>query len=123
LSIRSNIDARSLDQRITIQAQVHERSSTGTLITSWSTVIECWARMDATMAKERMERMAAAEVNQVNAYTCWVRADIVQRFAITTAMRVMWRGFPFDIQDIPDNTLRGRLTALFLQGGLSKDGS
>ncbi len=120
MSIRSNVDARGLDQRITIQSQARERNSAGTLITTWSTVVECWARMDATLAKERM---AAAELNQVNAYTCWIRADIVQRFSITAAMRVIWRGAPFDIQDIPDNTLRGRLTALFLQGGLSKDGS
>lgn len=119
MSIRSNVDARRLDQRVTIQRYATERSSSGAMVGTWTDVIECWAAVDATMAKERF---AADAERQVNAYTCWVRADIVKRFALDTKMRVMWRGVPYDIQDIPDNTLRGRLTALFLQGGVSETG-
>lgn len=119
MSIRSNVDRGEFDQRITIQAPVEERTSSGNMESTWSTVVECWARMDATTAKERV---VAGQQYQVNAYTCWIRADIVSRFQIKARMRVLWRGEPYDIQDIPDNTLRGRKTALFLIGGLSAEG-
>lgn len=119
MSIRSNVDARALDQRITIQSPTRTRTASGTIQTSWSTVVTAWACVNAMKANERF---AAAEKHQVNAYTCWVRADVVSRFQVTTGMRVMWRNIPYDIVDIPDNTDRGRLTALFLQGGLSDAG-
>lgn len=119
MSIRSDVDARRLDERVTFQRKESERQTSGSMLESWVDVGQAWAAMDATMAKERF---AAAELHQVNAYACWIRAEIVSRYALDTTMRVLWRGVPYDIQDIPDNTQRGNLTALFLQGGLS-DGS
>lgn len=114
--MRSNVDAREFDQRIRFEAQANERSSSGAVIPSWSEVVTCWGRVDAVMARERM---AAAELHQVDAYTIWVRADVISRNAIDTSMRAVWRGKPYDIVSISDNTDRGRKTAVFVQGGLS----
>lgn len=120
MSIRSNVDAREFDQRIAIQSKTQTQDqATGYVTSTWATVVECWARVDAVKAAERF---AAAEKHQVNAYTAWVRADIVSRFSVDTTMRVLWRDRYYDIVDIPDNTKLGRKTALFLQGGLSEEG-
>lgn len=118
MSIRSNVDARRLDQRITFQSKAElQDPNSGYVTVSWVDTVTAWAALDALKASERIE---AAKVNQVNAYTAWVRSDIISRYSINTNMRVVWKGQPYDIQDIPDNQLRGRLTAVFLIGGLSQ---
>lgn len=118
MSIRSDVDARRLNQRITFQRKSEiQDPNTGYVTVKWQTVATVWSAVDALKANERM---AAAQINQVNAYTAWVRADIIKRFSIDTNMRVVWRGEPYDIKDIPDNQLVGRLAAVFLIGGLSQ---
>lgn len=118
MSIRSNIDSRRFDQRITIQRKLElQDPNSGYVTHTWSTVATVWAAVDALKANERLE---AAKLNQVNSYTAWIRADVMSRYSLDTNMRVVWRGEPYDIKDIPDNQLRGGLVALFLIGGLSQ---
>lgn len=117
--MRASVDARSLDQRVTFRAKVTERTSSGSMETSWSEVGTVWARMDATPARERIE---AGQMHQVDAYTCWVRAEVVSRFGLNATMRAEWRGVIYEVKEVPDNGSRGGLCGIVLQGGLSAEG-
>lgn len=120
--MRSNVDAREFDQRFRFEAQVNERQSSGAVTTEWSEIVTCWGRFDALMARERI---ASAELRQVDAGTLWVRADILSRFGIDTSMRVVWVSNGdkvFDIKSISDNTNRGRKASLYIERGLSEAG-
>lgn len=122
MTIRSNVDAREFDRRGEFQRQSRSQNgATGEITVTWIRVgVPIWCRLDSMPAKERF---AAEKVNQVRAYTLWVRADVVKRFALDASMRFVTRGMPpFNIVDIPDNGLRGRKTAVFLEAGLSHDG-
>lgn len=118
--MRSNVDARRLDQRVRFDAPAHERSTSGAILTSWSHVVTCAAAVDATPARERI---AAGQQHQVDAVTCWVRADIVSRFGIVAQMRATWRGKVFEVKEVPNNGPRGRLVGIALQAGLSAEGA
>lgn len=118
--MRSTYDSRKLDQRVTFQTGTPSRSTSGAIVTAYSTVVTVWAAMKPMPARERI---AAGEKHQVDAYTCWIQADLVSRFSLTAKMRVLWRSVPFDIIEIKDATKRGGLTEISLQGGLSATGA
>lgn len=115
--IRSNVDRTALDQRVTFQRQDQQQDgATGNVTVAWVDVITCWSKVDAVPARERI---AAGQLLPVNTYTFWVRADIVSRFSVDATMRIMWRGRPYNVTDVMDQTQRARLTAITATGGLS----
>lgn len=116
--IRSNVDRTALDQRVVFQSQQQvQDETTGNVVVDWVNVITCWAKVDALPARERI---AAGQLLPVNTYTFWVRADIVKRFDVNATMRIMWRGRPYNVTDVLDQTQRARLTALTATGGLNE---
>ena len=123
MSIRSNVDPRKLDQRIVVQSRELTQGSNGNVTVSWSTVVECWAAVDAQTAKDSMEEPRDAMARRTGSqFTIWIRADVKARFLIVPDMRVMWRDVAYNIVDVPDQQLRGRMTALLVEGGVAEDG-
>lgn len=119
MSIRSNVDARRLDQRIKFQSKLEVQNSTSGYVTqTWVDVAEVYAAVDAL--KNIDERLEAAKINQIDLYTVWIRSDVINRFSINSNMRILWKNNPFDIKSILHNQLRGRLTAIMITGGLSQ---
>lgn len=118
MSIRSNVDARALDQRIRIERKTETRDADGHRTVSWALVISCWAAVDAKKVGERwQEPEISSGVRSVSEYTVWIRADIVERYAVRIDDRVTWKGRIMDIKDMPDQQLRGRLAALIVRVG------
>lgn len=115
MSIRSNVDARRLDQRIEIHRADMTQDSTGDLVPNWRTLIECAAAVDARPSSA--EPVILDGIRSVGAYTFWIRADIYTRFSLVLTDRVKWKGKFFDIKDMPDQQLRGRLIALIAETG------
>jgi SPP1 family predicted phage head-tail adaptor len=119
MSIRSNVDGRRLDQRVTFQAKVEVQDDEGGLVDSWVDVVtNCPAAVDATpLAIARAEPNLVNGIRSLSEYTIWIRADVKERFGITVVHRAIWRGQPYNIADIPDQQLRGRLVALIVSTG------
>lgn len=117
MSIRANVDARALDQRVTFQRNVPVQGGSGGETDNWIKLIDCAARVDG--ARANGEPYVQNGIRTVSDYTFWVRADIKSRFNITTADRILWNGTPFDISDLPDQQLRGRLVAMFARAGVN----
>jgi head-tail adaptor len=121
MSIRSNVDARRLDQRITPQRKVETQDGTGDPVPVWSNLVEAgdgkvWAAVDATKASQA-EPYLSNGIRSVSDYTVWIRADIKKRLGLQVLDRILWKGHAYNIADIPDQQLRGRLAALFMSGG------
>lgn len=116
MAIRSNVDSAGLDQRVEFQRKSAGQDADGFPTGGWRSLGTVWCRMDAVKAGERF--VADAE-RAVGAMTCWIRSDVQDRLKLTTADRAVWKGKVFDILDIPDQQLRGRLAAVFMQAGLS----
>lgn len=126
MSIRSKVDARRFDQRIIIQRNMNspdEQDSAGQPIENWQPLIECWAAVDAAQVARRslIEPYIAEEIQSVLSFTIWIRADIMSRLNITLKDRVVWRGELCNIKDVIDQQLRGRLTALIVNIGLTAE--
>ena len=117
MSIRSNVDARRFDQRITLQRKTETQDSTGDPVVTWSDLITCWAAVDGEKAGG--ERYINNGIRSVSDYTIWIRADIKQRYGVNLTDRVVWNGAPYNISDMPDQQLRGRLIALIVNVGLN----
>lgn len=109
MSIRSNVDRTALNERITIQRRSSVQDANGDITTSWSKLIEVWAKVDALKASEFH---AAGATQSPGAYTVWFRADVHSRLGLTDADRFVWRGQVLDIKDVLDQQLRGRLVAI-----------
>lgn len=115
MSIRSNVDARRLDQRVTIQRVAEVQDSSGDITPTWSELVECWACIDAEKATGEPYR--SDSIQSVGQFVVWVRADIVQRFNVQVRDRIVWGSRVLDVKDVRDQQLRGRLTALMCQVG------
>lgn len=118
MSIRSNVDARALNERIVIERNGGTQDSTGDTPPSFSALVHCWARVDAQPVSGP-EPDAGGGTKSLARYTFWIRADIMQRFALLLTDRIVWRARVYDIKDIPDQQLRGRLIALIAEAGLT----
>ncbi len=119
MTIRSNVDARKLDQRIAFQRKINTQDiSTGAMTPTWFTQINCWAAVDAATAKEVI---AANAVQSIQDYVVWVRSDIISRFVITQADRILWGSTVLEILGIPNQQLRGNLITVICRAG-SSDG-
>jgi SPP1 family predicted phage head-tail adaptor len=118
MSIRSNVDARALNQRIQFHRRTLTKAGSGENVESWPLLKECWASVDGAKASSP-EPDAGDGIKSQRDYTIWVRADIVQRFAITVMDRIYWNGIALNIKDMPDQQLRGRLIAIICNAGLN----
>lgn len=118
MSIRSNVDRGEFDQRVRIERNTPTYDANNYPTDSWAPVKTCWARVDAAkVSNSNREPEHAGAIQSIGDYVVWVRADIVSRFSVTVKDRVIWRGKVLNIQDIPDQQLRGRKTALLCQEG------
>lgn len=86
------IDPGKLKHRINIQGQSTEQDDFGAPIKDWSSVLTCWASIQAASSKE---------VYAASGYTSSLSHKIVIRYpsvAITSAMRVVYRDRVYQIQ-------------------------
>jgi len=116
MSIRANVDARRLDQRIEFHRRTLTQAASGEQVESWPLHKECWAAVDGAKGSEPN---VGEGIKSQRDYTVWVRADIVKRFAITVMDRIYWKGKELNIKDMPDQQLRGRLIAIVCNTGLN----
>lgn len=114
MSIRSNVDARGFDQRIELQRRTAVDDPQGGSVITWVKITDCWAKVDGAPASEAAKSDTTLSLS---AYTFWVRADIVKRFNLVMTDRILWGGLPYNIADMPNQQLRGRLAALIARTG------
>lgn len=116
--IRSNVDARRLDQRIEFQRKVETRDDIGDVVVSWRRLVRSVpAAVDAT--KVSAERPGFDGIVLGEQLTFWIRYDVRSRFGIVPTDRLIWNGKPYNIDAMPDNQLGGRLAALYATTGLN----
>jgi SPP1 family predicted phage head-tail adaptor len=121
MSISANVDARRLTERVTFRRRsVTQDPTTGDPVTSWTSLGEVWASVDATKASERWQDPHLADATQtVSDMTIWIRADVMQRLQLRESDAAIWRDRHLDIVDVLDQQLRGRLTAVICREGLN----
>lgn len=119
MSVRGNVDAQSLDERVRFERKTATRTATGAVVESWAPLKECWARVDGAKASAP-EPMVDGGIRIQRDYTVWVRSDVFTRYRITPLDRVAWKGQIMDIRDIPDQGLRGRIIAVIVRSGVNK---
>lgn len=119
MSIRSSVDARRLDQVIRIEKRVDAPDAIGAPVATWVERVTTPAAADATMVRNA-QPFLANEKRGPTAMTFWIRADVVERFCIDLSDRVVWKGRHYDISDMPDQQVRGRLAALIATAGLNQ---
>lgn len=120
MSIRANVDARGLDQRVTFERRVisnvgGEKSGTWTAIGR-----QAWARVDGAKVSNP-EPLLDGALRGIADYTFWIRADVYTRKALTVKDRIRWKGKLFNIADIPDQQLRGRWIGIVARTGQNED--
>jgi head-tail adaptor len=116
MSIRANVDGRRLDQRITLQRKSSVSDGGGGFTVTWANLItNVHAAVDGAKAVEQDH----GGIRSVSDYTIWIRADVFTRFSLTVLDRVVWNGQNFNIADMPNQQLRGRLIALIVRTGLN----
>jgi head-tail adaptor len=118
MSIRANVDARALDQRVTFERNTPVQADSGDLVDDWGYLIECAAKVDGAKAFGAEPAIGGGTLSRAD-YVVWVRADIITRFNITPADRLVWKCKTFNIKDIPDQQLRGRLMTVICNAGLN----
>ena len=124
MSIRANVDARRLDQRVRLQRLVDLASpqeDTGEPRQRWEDLVTAGDRMVAAAVDGRKatEPLVTDGLRTVSDFTFWLRADVIQRLALRPADRIVWRDMHFDIIDLPDQQLRSRLIPVTGRAGAS----
>lgn len=119
MTIRANVDARELDQRITFHRNTPTRSATGDTVDGWAALKECWAGVDGAKASAAEPAIGGETMSRMD-YTFWVRSELVERYSITVADRISWKGRFLNIKDMPDQQLRGNLIAIICNTGVNK---
>jgi head-tail adaptor len=115
---RTPVNARELDEKVTIQRVDIAVDAVGDRTPNWVSIVECWARVDSIKVLERhREPVYGQTVQELANYECWVRADVISRWSVTAGHRIMRGGYYYDILDIVDNGLRGRFTQVLLRKG------
>lgn len=112
------LNAGPLDQRITFQQRVPTQTPAGEQTYTWANLAsapEVWAEANPVRGREFVAA-AQMQADAPMSFRIRWRADI------TTAMRVLWRGLPYDIVAEPMDT-RGAREELWLHcvGGI-RDG-
>lgn len=117
MSIRANVDARALDTRVTFERDYGTRDASGDTPQLWRPFVQdVPAKVDGAKGSEFS---ASGGIVAQGVYTVWIRADIVSRFSVTAKDRIVWKGRILNIGDMPDQGLRGRLTALACTAGVN----
>ena len=120
MSIRAHTNPARLDQRVTFQRKVETQDAdSGNLVADWRTLITCHAAVDGGMAHPQEPDVGGGTKSRRD-YTIWIRADVYQRFALTLLDRVKWNDGIFNIKDMPNQQLRGRLIAVIVNAGLNE---
>lgn len=102
--------AGRFEQRVTLQQRVAGVNALGQASTSWATVVDLWAAVEPLRGRE----FFAAGQTQSEVTT---RITIRYRQGITSAMRLVWRGQPYDIRDVIEpNGQRQTLELMCLRG-------
>lgn len=118
MSIRSNMDARRADQRVTFERNTPSQDNAGQDVEQWAPLVrDVPVAIDGDKAREVVAN--GGERSRLG-YTVWVRADIVSRFTITEADRILWGSKVLNIRGISDQQLRGRWTALLCETGVNE---
>lgn len=117
MSIRANVDARRLNERVRFERAVETQTSSGSIVPTWALIVECWAGVDGAKANEAY---IADGTRSLRDYVFWIRADVFVRFALTVKDRIVWKGSVFNIGDIPDQGLTGRLITVIARTGLNE---
>jgi head-tail adaptor len=118
MSIRAHTSAQRLSDRVHLERASRD-TATGD-VTGWLRLASSvQAAVDGAKARGA-ERVVADGTRSVAGYTVWLRADVVQRFAIAVDDRVLWKGRALDIKDAPDQGLQGRLIALLCEAGVNQ---
>jgi head-tail adaptor len=118
MSIRSNTDARRLDQRIEVQRKVETRDAIGDVIPSWVYLITTPAAVDSTKVSQERPGQDGIVLGQQLTFT--IRADVRERFGIGARHRILWREQIYNIEAVVDNQLGGRLSTLYATTGLNR---
>jgi SPP1 family predicted phage head-tail adaptor len=84
------VAAGRLEQRVTLQQRVAGVNALGQASNSWASMLDVWAAVEPLRGRE----FFAAGQTQSEVTT---RITIRWRQGVTSAMRVVWRGQPFDI--------------------------
>ncbi len=117
MSIRSHMDNRRADQRVTFQRDNGTQDSSGDIPANWQDVI---ADVPAAVDGEKgREAAIGGGIKGESVYTVWVRADIVTRFTITQRDRIVWGSKLLNIDNLPDQQLRGRWMAIICRTGVN----
>lgn len=117
MSIRASTSAQRLTERMTFRRPV--LNDAGDII-DWALIVRDM-RVGVDGAKANgPERTVVDGTRSVAGYTVWARAEEVERFALDVTCRGEWKGKLFDIKDIPDQGLQGRLLALFCEVGVNQ---
>ena len=117
MSIRSNVDARRLDQRIRIDRKIETRDSIGGVIESWRPLITTPAAVDSKRVSAERPGFDGIVLGQQLIFT--VRADVVERFAVVATDRIIWNSKTYNVEAITFNQLGGRLAELYATTGLN----
>jgi len=118
MSIRENVDARRLSQRIVIDRKVETRDDIGDVIPTWVYLVTTPAAVDSK--KVSAERPGQDGIVLGQQLTFWVRSDVISRFVIGATHRIRWAGQIFNVEAIVHNQLEGRLSALYATTGLNR---
>lgn len=101
-----------LNRRITIQQRTGARDEYGGISEEWEDVATCWARVVPLRGQELYR---AQQVRAENSHNFYVR----YRADITAAMRIMYRGEPYNILSITDVEDRRRELQILTQQGVN----
>lgn len=116
MSIRSFVNPRRLDQRIRFERNTPTQDGNGDPVDNWAVVGKSWAAVDGALARDPEPYVAGAIVSKQD-YTVWIRSDVMQRYGLRVRDRVHWNDTYFDIKDMPNQQLRGRLIAFTMSAG------
>lgn len=97
------ISAGELDQRITLQTRVATQDAVGQTSEVWGSDVELWARARPLRGSE----FFAAGATQAQETVVF---GIRYRAGLTSAMRVLWNGAPYDLTAPPINVDGGNHT-------------
>lgn len=116
MSIRAYDNPRERDQWVVVERNTPLRQPQGSEKADWQKLAGAFMRVDGAKAGEPF---VADGVRTVRGYTFWAPAVFITRHCVTTADRLRWNGRVFDITDLPDQQVRGRLMPVLANAGLN----
>lgn len=115
MSVRAYTSAQQLDQRVRVERC--RRDANGD-VSAWLLVGYARARVDGQKATAEPE--AQGGTRSAARYTVWLRSDIMARYRITPADRLVWKQRQLNILDAADQGLAGRFVPLVCEAGINR---